>query len=52
VIDPVEPALTVFELDEDGHYQQIGKAAGDEVFEAERPFPVRIVPRKLLGRLG
>jgi Uma2 family endonuclease len=52
VIDPVEPALTVFELDEDGHYQQVGKAAGDEVFEAERPFPVRIVPRELLGRLG
>jgi Uma2 family endonuclease len=52
VIDPEEPALTVFELDEDGHYQQVGKAAGDEVFEAERPFPVRIVPRELLGRLG
>ena len=52
VIDPVEPALTVFELDVDGNYQQVAKAAGDEVFEAERPFPVRIVPRELLGRLG
>jgi hypothetical protein len=52
VIDPAEPALTVFELDEDGHYQHVGKAAGDEPFEAERPFPVRIVPRELLGRLG
>jgi hypothetical protein len=30
----------------------VAKAAGAEVFEAERPFPVRIVPRELLGRLG
>ncbi|WP_284742031.1 Uma2 family endonuclease [Amycolatopsis sp. RTGN1] len=52
VIDPEEPALTVFELDEDGHYQQVAKAAGDEIFEAERPFPIRIVPKELLGRLG
>ncbi|HET6709045.1 Uma2 family endonuclease [Amycolatopsis sp.] len=52
VIDPNEPALTVFELDADGHYQQVAKAAGDEAVELERPFPVRIVPRELLGRLG
>ncbi|GAA4551161.1 Uma2 family endonuclease [Amycolatopsis samaneae] len=52
VIDPAEPELTVFELDEDGQYQQVAKAAGDEPFEAERPFPVRIVPRDLLGRLA
>lgn len=52
VIDPEEPALTVFELDADGCYQQVAKAAGDEVCEVERPFPVRIVPRELLGRLG
>ena len=52
VIDPVEPALTVFELDVDGRYQQIAKAAGAEPFDAERPFPVRIVPRELLGRLA
>ncbi len=52
VIDPGDPGLTVFELDEDGRYQQVAKAAGDEVLEVERPFPVRIVPRELLGRLG
>jgi Uma2 family endonuclease len=52
VIDPGDPALTVFELDEDGRYQQVAKAAGDEVLEVERPFPVRIVPKELLGRLG
>ena len=52
VIDPQEPALTVFELDEEGRYQQLAKAAGDEEFDAERPFPVRVVPRELLGRLA
>ncbi|GHG00768.1 MULTISPECIES: Uma2 family endonuclease [Amycolatopsis] len=52
VIEPAEPALTVFELDEEGRYQQVAKAAGDEPVELERPFPVRIVPRELLGRLG
>ncbi|KDN22916.1 Uma2 family endonuclease [Amycolatopsis rifamycinica] len=52
VVDPAEPALTVFELDADGHYQQVAKAAGDEAVELEWPFPVRIVPRELLGRLG
>ncbi|WP_086848876.1 Uma2 family endonuclease, partial [Amycolatopsis kentuckyensis] len=52
VIDPQEPALTIFELDADGCYQQVAKAAGDEALELERPFPVRIVPRELLGRLG
>ncbi|WP_410642376.1 Uma2 family endonuclease [Amycolatopsis sp. lyj-346] len=52
VIDPAAPALTVFELDANGHYQQVAKAAGDEVLELERPYPVRIVPRELLGRLG
>ncbi len=52
VIDPEEPALTVFEVDVEGRYQQVAKAAGDESFEAERPFPVRIVPRELLGRLA
>ncbi|MFD9894834.1 Uma2 family endonuclease [Amycolatopsis sp. NPDC059027] len=52
VIDPAEPELTVFELDEDGRYQRVAKAAGDEPFEAKRPFPVRVVPRDLLGRLA
>ncbi|MFE0023528.1 Uma2 family endonuclease [Amycolatopsis sp. NPDC059021] len=52
VIDPAEPELTVFELDRYGHYQRVAKAAGDEAFDAERPFPVRIVPNDLLGRLA
>lgn len=52
VIDPAEPGLTVFELDEQGQYQHVAKAAGDEVLTVERPFPVRIMPKELLGRLG
>ncbi|WP_370950222.1 Uma2 family endonuclease [Amycolatopsis sp. cg5] len=52
VIDPDEPALTVFELNEEGVYQQVAKAAGDEPFVAIRPFPVRVIPNDLLGRLS
>jgi hypothetical protein len=42
--------LTVFELDEEGRYQQMAEVAGDKAFEATAPFPVRIVPGELLGR--
>ena len=49
VIDPQVPSLTVFELDS-GEYQQIGLVKGDEVWAAERPFPVRVIPAELLGR--
>ncbi|MBB4682525.1 Uma2 family endonuclease [Amycolatopsis jiangsuensis] len=49
VIDPVAPAITVFEVDSDGCYQQVAKAAGAESYEALRPFPVRLVPDELLG---
>ena len=52
VVDPAEPAIAVFELDGDGVYQQVAKAAVDEVFQARQPFPVRVVPAELLGRLG
>jgi Uma2 family endonuclease len=48
VIDPIDPALTVFELDENGKYQQIAEVRGEKAFEATQPFPVRIVPSELL----
>ncbi len=48
VIDPAEPSLIAFELD-NGRYQMVASVAGDEPFEATRPFPVRIVPSELLG---
>ncbi len=52
VIDPHEPSLTVFELDPDGQYQEVAKVAGAESFATRRPYPVRIVPVELLGRLA
>jgi Uma2 family endonuclease len=48
VIDPINPTLTVFELDENGKYQQIAEVAGAKAFEATQPFPIRIVPSELL----
>jgi Uma2 family endonuclease len=52
VIDPDESWITVFELDADGRYQQTAKVAGDEPLEVRAPFPVRVVPNDLLGRLA
>jgi len=45
--DPEEPSVTVLEL-QDGVLVEIGRAAGDEVLEVVRPFPMRIVPSELL----
>jgi Uma2 family endonuclease len=52
VIDPKAPKLTAFELDDSGVYQMVAKVEGSDVFEAKRPFPVRIVPVELLGPLA
>jgi Uma2 family endonuclease len=41
------PDLTVFEL-RSGKYELVAQAAGDDAFEAELPFPVRIVPSRLV----
>jgi Uma2 family endonuclease len=51
VIDPEEPSLVAFELDDAGIYQQVAEVKGDDPFEAKRPFSVRVVPSDLLGRL-
>jgi hypothetical protein len=32
-------------------YQEVVRVVGDDVFEAHRPFPVRVVPNELLGHL-
>jgi Uma2 family endonuclease len=45
-----KPAVIVFELNRGG-YKQVAHVIGDEGFEAERPFPVRIVPSQLVVRL-
>jgi Uma2 family endonuclease len=51
IVDPLEPRLTEFELDAAGSYVQFAEAKGEDVFQVERPFPVRIVPTDLLGKL-
>lgn len=51
VVDPQEPRLTVFELGEDARYAQVAEVKGADAFDAERPFPVRVVPVELLGTL-
>jgi Uma2 family endonuclease len=52
VIDPEEPNLTAFELDDMGIYCKVAEVSGTEAYEAQQPFPVRIVPIELLGRLA
>lgn len=47
IVDPREPAVTVLEL-VDGRYAEAALVRGDEVFEAHRPFPVRVVPAGLV----
>jgi Uma2 family endonuclease len=52
VIDPTAPgAFTVVELDDQGCYQQVAHVQGDEAFTATRPFPVTVVPARLLDTL-
>jgi Uma2 family endonuclease len=49
IIDPTQPcAVTAFVLDDTGVYQQVAHVEGDEDFVATLPFPVTIVPARLL----
>jgi Uma2 family endonuclease len=41
------PELTVFEL-HDGRYQEVARVAGEEAFEAARPFPATVTPSALV----
>ena len=34
-----------------GRYEQVAHVSGDEVYAAERPFPVEIVPARLVAGL-
>ncbi|WP_163570295.1 Uma2 family endonuclease [Fodinicola feengrottensis] len=52
VIDPVSVTLTVFELTSEGAYELLAKVSGDEIFQADKPYPVTVVPRALLGQLA
>jgi Uma2 family endonuclease len=48
--NPREPSLTAFEL-RDGQYATLAKVTGLQMLEAERPFPVELVPARLLAGL-
>ncbi len=50
VPDVDTPELIVFEL-RDGRYEQAAHVSGDETFAAQRPFPVEIVPARLVAGL-
>jgi Uma2 family endonuclease len=52
ILDPTEPgALTAFELDDEGRFCEVAHVEGDQEFVAARPFPVTIVPARLLDGL-
>ena len=52
VVDPNGPVtLTVFELDENGSYRQVACVEGDNEVVTPRPFPVTVVPARLLDGL-
>ena len=50
VPDAGRPELAAFEL-AGGRYEQAGQAAGDEVFRAARPFPLEVIPARLVAGL-
>jgi len=50
VPDADKPELIVFELRDD-RYEQGAHVTGDEVFRAERPFAVEVVPSRLVAGL-
>ena len=47
LVDPDLPSLTVLEL-EDGRYVERARAAGDEVATLRLPYPLEVVPSRLL----
>jgi Uma2 family endonuclease len=46
LVDPDELSITVLEL-EDGVYDEVARATGDEECSVERPFPLTVVPSRL-----
>jgi Uma2 family endonuclease len=52
VLDPELPGrLIVFELDSRGRYAEVASVSGEEKFTTDRPFPITIVPARLLDGL-
>jgi hypothetical protein len=48
--DPERPALRAFELT-GGAHTEVAHVAGDQVFHAQRPFGVDVVPSRLVAKL-
>ena len=53
LVDPdlEEPAITAWELVGGSGYQRIARALGDESFEVQHPFPVKLTPADLVAGL-
>jgi Uma2 family endonuclease len=51
VVDPEEPSVTVFRLDDDV-YREDAKVVGDAVYRAEWPAVVEVVPARLAAPAG
>jgi Uma2 family endonuclease len=49
IVDPDEPSVLAHDL-VDGHYIEVGRAAGSAQLRIERPFPVTIAPSALVNR--
>ena len=47
VVDPAVPAVTAWEL-RGGDYLQVGQAQGAETFRTDAPYPLEIVPARLI----
>jgi Uma2 family endonuclease len=47
LVDPAGPTLTVLHL-VDGRYEQVAEVSGEDAYEATEPFPVTVVPARLL----
>lgn len=47
VIDPATPSISAWELT-DGKYELVGEAEGDEALRLSAPYPVELVPARLL----
>jgi Uma2 family endonuclease len=50
VPDVAKPELIAFEL-RDGRYHEVAHVVGDEAFAASRPFPVEVIPSRLVTAL-
>lgn len=48
VVDPLDPRLTAWDLDEQGEYVEVADVAADEQWTAALPFAVSITPRRLV----